>query len=70
MSKSGELKVERDGKRLVLDFPSLPAGAVSRADELAGALGAAPEEILKGRDYFVILASQKEVAGITPDIRV
>ena len=68
-TKSGELKVERDGKRLVLDFPSLPADPVSRADELAEALGAAPEQILKGRDYFAIFASQKEVAGIKPDMQ-
>ena len=68
LSKSGELRVERDGKRLVLDFPSLPGDPVSRADSLGEALGAAPEKILKGRDYFAIFASQKEVAAIKPDM--
>ncbi len=41
-SKSGELTVTRDGERLVLDFPSLPAEAVSLPNELAAALGARP----------------------------
>lgn len=67
-SKSGELKVERQGKRFVLDFPSLPATPVSRADGLSAALGATPELILQGRDYFAVLSSQQEVAAITPDM--
>ena len=67
-SKSGELKVERDGKRLVLDFPSLPAGPTTRADNLGDALGAAPEQILKGRDYVAIFPSQEAVAGIKADL--
>jgi len=68
-SNSGELTVQRDGKRLALDFPSLPAGAVNRGDELADALGATPSEILKGRDYIAIFASQEEVAEIIPDMQ-
>ncbi len=68
-TKSGELKVERDGKRLVLDFPSLPAGQISRVNELGEALGAAPERVLKGRDYIAIFPSQEEVARIKPDMQ-
>ncbi|MEO7725390.1 MAG: PhzF family phenazine biosynthesis protein [Chthoniobacterales bacterium] len=64
LTQSGELKVERDGDKLVLDFPSLPAGAITRADDLSAALGAAPETILKGRDYIAIFSSQEEVAAI------
>ena len=68
-TKSGELTVERDGKRLVLDFPFLPAGSVKPTSEVSEALGAAPEQILQGRDYFAIFASQKEVAVIKPDMQ-
>jgi PhzF family phenazine biosynthesis protein len=68
-TKGGQLTVQRDGKRLVLDFPSLPAGPVNRDDELADALGAPPAQILKGRDYFAIFPSQKDVAEIIPDMQ-
>jgi PhzF family phenazine biosynthesis protein len=68
-SKSGELQVTRDGERLVLDFPSLPAGAISPPNELGAALGARPQQLLKGRDYFAIFASQQEVAAIRPDLK-
>src|SRR5580765_2244495 len=37
-TKSGELTVQRDGQRLVLDFPFLPAGPVDRSDKLGQAL--------------------------------
>jgi predicted PhzF superfamily epimerase YddE/YHI9 len=67
-TKSGDLTVERDGSRLALDFPSLPADPVDRADEVGAALGAIPEQALLGRDYFAVFASQREVAGIKPDL--
>ncbi|MEP6973913.1 MAG: PhzF family phenazine biosynthesis protein [Spartobacteria bacterium] len=67
-TQSGELRVERDGDKLVLDFPSLPAGPIARADDLSAALGAVPDQILHGRDYIAIFASQKEVAAIQPDL--
>ncbi|MEO6969519.1 MAG: PhzF family phenazine biosynthesis protein [Chthoniobacterales bacterium] len=67
-TKSGELQVTRDGKRLVLDFPSLPADSVGLPNELAEALGARPEQLLRGRDYFAIFPSQNEVAAIQPDL--
>jgi len=67
-SKSGELQVTRDGERLVLDFPSPPAGAINPPDELGAALGARPQQLLKGRDYFAIFPSQNDVAAIQPDL--
>ena len=62
-TKSGELRVERDGKKLVLDFPSLPAEEVSAPNELTEVLGARPEQLLKGRDYIAIFSSQKRWLG-------
>ena len=47
-SKSGELRVTREGDRFVLDFPARPA--VSDADHrlgLAEALGGEPQSVLK-----------------------
>ena len=66
-SKNGELTVARDGERLVLDFPSLPAEAVSLPNELTEALGARPEELRQGRDYIAVFPSQAGVAAIEPD---
>jgi PhzF family phenazine biosynthesis protein len=67
-TRSGELRVERDGKRLVLDFPALPADLISVANELQEALGATPENVLGGRDYLAVFGSQREVADIKPDM--
>jgi PhzF family phenazine biosynthesis protein len=67
-TRSGELRVERDGKRLVLDFPALPADSISVANELQEALGATPENVLRGRDYLAVFGSQREVADIKPDM--
>lgn len=64
---AGELAVERNGDRLVLDFPSLPPKEAGRSEALADSLGAKPEKIFHGRDYFAVFASQREVATIRPD---
>ncbi|MDQ3199625.1 MAG: PhzF family phenazine biosynthesis protein [Verrucomicrobiota bacterium] len=67
-SQSGELKVERAGDRLVLDFPSRLLEEAKPAEELNAALGARPEILLQGRDYFAVFASQQEVAALQPDL--
>lgn len=67
-SQSGELKVEQAGDRLVLDFPSRPWEETKPAEELNAALGARPETLLQGRDYFAVFASQQEVAALQPDL--
>jgi PhzF family phenazine biosynthesis protein len=64
----GDLTVARDGEKLVLDFPSLPAESVEVTNEVCAALGAQPVALLRGRDYFAILSSEKEVAELKPDL--
>jgi PhzF family phenazine biosynthesis protein len=68
-TKSGELTVERDGEKLVLDFPSLPAQAAGISEEVGAALGAKPVALFHGRDYIAIFSSQKEVANLNPDLQ-
>lgn len=63
---AGELMVERNGDRLVLDFPSRPAKETGFSEALAGSLGAKPERVLHDRDYFAVFPSQREVAAIQP----
>jgi PhzF family phenazine biosynthesis protein len=67
-AQSGELKVKRAENRLVLDFPSWPAAQIEPSKELNAALGAEPERLLHGRDYFAVFASEQEVAAIKPDL--
>ena len=45
-TQSGELNVDREGNRLVLDFPSRPAKETGVSEALADSLGAQPEQHL------------------------
>jgi PhzF family phenazine biosynthesis protein len=65
--KSGELTVEKQGERLILDFPSRPVALADAPDGLTDALGKAPKEVFKGRDYFLVYESEQEILSITPN---
>jgi PhzF family phenazine biosynthesis protein len=67
-SKSGELRVEREGNRLVLDFPAIHVNQIE-ADSVVAALGAQPKAIYKAMDYLLIYDSEEIVASIKPDFR-
>ena len=66
-TKSGLLTVERDGGRLVLDFPARPAMACDAPAGLVEAIGLAPKEILKARDYMLVYESESDVLAINPN---
>jgi PhzF family phenazine biosynthesis protein len=65
--KSGALEVEKKGDVLTLDFPSRPVAKCDAPEGLIEAIGKQPQEILKGRDYFLVYETEKEVAEITPN---
>jgi predicted PhzF superfamily epimerase YddE/YHI9 len=69
-SKSGPLRVTRDGERLALDFPSRPPEPVEGSkDVLAAALGRAPREAwAASRDYMVVFDTEDEVRALAPDM--
>ena len=69
-SKSGELRVDKIDKRLVLDFPAQPASECEPPRELAQGLHAQPKSVLKGRDYFAVLEREQDVAAIKPDLAI
>src|SRR4051794_19095858 len=50
----GDLRVDRVGERLVLDFPSRPAAKCEAPALLAESLGAEPGEVFKNRDYIAV----------------
>ena len=65
---AGELRVDRVGARLVLDFPSRPAAASEAPALLGQSLGAQPSEVFKNRDYLAVFERQEQVAGLSPNL--
>ena len=68
-SKSGLLKVKREGELLVLDFPADTVEPVTIPQMLIDALGREPIETYKGMtDYLLVYGVEEHVAGLTPDL--
>ena len=70
-TRSGILTVEKEGDRLVMDFPTdtLTAAEVSTS-VLAGLGDIQPTATFRGQsDYLVVLDSQSQVEAIRPDFR-
>jgi PhzF family phenazine biosynthesis protein len=67
-SKSGELPVERDGERLVLDFPVSPLDAAPDSPALVAALGKAPRELYSGFQWLALYDSEDDVRALAPNM--
>ena len=68
-SKSGPLKVSRDGELYVLDFPANPPRKVPVPEGLAAALGAEPAETLgTGIWCLAVFDEAAQVAALKPDM--
>lgn len=65
--KSGKLSVEKQGDVLILDFPSRPVQKCEIPEGLIEAIGKAPKEIFKARDYFLVYENEQEILEIDPD---
>jgi predicted PhzF superfamily epimerase YddE/YHI9 len=66
--KAGTLAVIRRADMLVMDFPSRPASPAPAPPGLLAALGGAPREVLRARDYLVVYDSAAEIAALAPDL--
>ncbi len=67
-SKSGPLKVRREGELLVLDFPAGRPEPVAAPRALVDALGREPVETWKGKtDYLAVYEAEDDVATLAPD---
>lgn len=66
-SKSGELKVRRDGDLLTLDFPSRPPQPMTASEDLLEGLGRPPREVWAARDYLAVYETEDEVRALAPD---
>jgi PhzF family phenazine biosynthesis protein len=67
-ARAGELRVERDGDRFALDFPSRKPKRIDTPPELAEALGAPPQEVWLSRDYLAVYATEAQVRNLRPDM--
>jgi PhzF family phenazine biosynthesis protein len=65
--RSGELGVERDGDRFVLDFPSRIASRCEVTPELTKALGRQPQELYQARDYMAVFEREEDIRSLEPD---
>ncbi len=67
-TRSGRLVVERDGKRLAMDFPALPAQPCVAPAALLAGLKRQPVEVLAADDYFAVYASENDIRTLAPDL--
>ena len=68
-TRSGELRVSRNGSRLELDFPTRRPERLAGHPGLAAALGVTALEVWKSRDHLVVLESASAVRAVQPDFR-
>lgn len=67
-SKSGELRVTRNGEMITLDFPANFPGTVDAPKGLLEGLKVSSSKVFKGAwDYMVVLDSQEEIEKLDPD---
>lgn len=67
-TRSGELRVRRDGGRLAMDFPAKQPEAVEVPPGLLQALGLDRIEALyRTDDYVVVVEDEAIIAGLSPD---
>jgi PhzF family phenazine biosynthesis protein len=67
-SRSGALRVRRDGDLLVLDFPADTLHASQATELLVGSIGREPAECHRGKtDYLLVYPSEEDVKALAPD---
>lgn len=67
-SRSGKLRVTRDGDRYTLDFPRLPPQVALEPPGLIAALGAVPIEFLRSNYCFCVFKDEAHIRALAPDM--
>lgn len=65
-SMSGKLPVSKSGSLFTLDFPRRDAQVSTPPPALLEGLGISDAEVLKARDYIVVLSSEQQVRDLKP----
>ena len=65
-TRSGELRVRRQGELLAMDFPARPPSPCAEPPGLAEALGASPREVWRSRDLLAVFDSEAAVRELAP----
>ena len=68
-SNSGELNVQKDGSRLVMNFPNAKLNDADAPAFLEKAVGISARELYRDTDYLYVVESEEEVRNLEPDIR-
>lgn len=68
-SRSGPLRVMREGELLTLDFPAQPGTCCEIPDALAAGLSARPKECFRAMDYLAVFETDQDVQALAPDFR-
>lgn len=66
-TRSGELRVTREDRLYVLDFPAQPPRRAEAPPGLVEALGATPREVWQGRDWIAVFDDPAVVRALAPD---
>lgn len=67
-TRSGELRVSREGDLYALDFPSRPPVECTVDPLLNEGLGAAPKLTLAARDYLCVYDTEEEIRALRPNM--
>jgi len=67
-SLSCEIKVKKDGEKLVMDFPADKIKKITAPKSFTDCLNKTPVEIYKGSfDFMLVFKTEKEIAEMKPD---
>lgn len=66
-TKSGILKIQFGGDFISMIFPRRPAEPCDAPENLLQGISIKPAEVLKSRDFLVVLKSEDEVTELRPD---
>jgi len=66
-TRSGELRVTRNGDELAMDFPAKQPQPCEPRDGMLSALGIEQADVFSTDDYIVLLEDETQVAALTPD---
>lgn len=67
-TRSGVLTVAQDQDGFAMDFPVRPPQPCDAPRELLPALGLETAQVMKSRDYLVVVDNAEQVRGLAPDI--